>query len=92
MGDELYSLVYKDTEAKLYKITEEAPLKPPKKEEDKAAYLAQKEAYVARWKPVVDAAYAKEQKKVWRLSPSFRTVSVLFLICFLQGKQAHELY
>ncbi len=56
--------MYKDTEAKLYRISEEAPLKPPKREEDQAAYEAKKADYIARWKPVVDAAYEKAKKKV----------------------------
>ncbi len=56
--------MYKDTEAKLYTITEEAPLKPPRKEEEKEAYEAKKAAYISRWKPVVEAAYEKARKKV----------------------------
>ncbi len=63
-NNKLYALCYKDTKAKLYRITEAAPLKPPRDENKKAEYEAEKEAYIARWKPIVDAAYNEALQKV----------------------------
>ncbi len=74
-NNELFALCYKDTKAKLYCITEAAPLKPPRDEKKLPEYEAEKAAYIARWKPIVEAAYEKSRKKV--SCHTFRTVSFL---------------
>ncbi len=85
-NNELYQLVYKDTEAKLYRITEEAPLKPPRKDNLMAEYEEKKAAYIARWKPIVDDAYEAARQKVGLKRTCYRTVSPPFP-CHFSGPE-----
>ncbi len=78
----MFALCYKDSRAKLYCITEPAPLKAPRDKNKLAEYEAEKAAYIARWKPIVDAAYEKSRKKV-----RSRTFSVRFPYLIIALKQ-----
>ncbi len=63
------NLCYKDTEAKLFVITEEAPVEPPSNDEDKPSFEAAQEAFLQKWQGPVLAAYDKKYPKVIGWNP-----------------------
>ncbi len=58
------NLAYRDTEAKLFVITEEAPVEPPDHEEDMEAFREAQEKFLDKWQGPVMAAYDKQYPKV----------------------------
>ncbi len=58
------NLCYRDTEAKLFVITEEAPVKPPSHDDDQEAFKEKQEAFLQKWQGPVMAAYDKMFPKV----------------------------
>ncbi len=58
------NLCYRDTEAKLFVITEEAPVEPPSHEDDMPAFKAKQEAFLDKWQGPVMAAYDRVYPKV----------------------------
>ncbi len=58
------NLCYRDTEAKLFVITEEAPVQPPADDEDDEAFKEEQEKFLEKWQGPVMAAYDKMFPKV----------------------------
>ena len=57
-------MCYRDTDAKLFVITEEAPVEPPSHDDDLPAFKEKQAAFLEKWQGPVIAAYDKKYPKV----------------------------
>ncbi len=90
-GDLVANLCYKDTEAKLFIITEEAPVEPPLHEDDMAQFQEKQEAFLEKWQGPVLAAYDKKYPKVKETPRKTQLNPTTKSNFFAQGTDRHSL-